>query len=200
MEVDAGSDRVSISAAGRRYEADAVVLSAGTWSRRVRVKNVAALPVRPVRGQLLHLQWTQGNPPSRIVWGSRCYTVPWSSGALLVGATLEEAGFDESATVSGVRALTSAVIDLLPQASEARLDAVRVGLRPALPDGLPAIGPLARARRVVAATGHYRNGILLAPLTADIVARYVVDGVEDDVFRVTSPDRFVRRSYGRSHG
>jgi glycine oxidase len=117
--------------------------------------------------------------------------VPWSTGTLLVGATVEDVGFDENPTAEGVRRLTSAVIELLPAAATARFDAVRVGLRPALPDGLPAIGPLRRAPRVVIATGHFRNGVLLAPITADIVARYVVDGIEDPAVKVTTPERFI---------
>ena len=113
--------------------------------------------------------------------------MPWSSGSLLVGATVEEAGFDERATAAGVRDLTSAVIELLPDAANARFDAVRVGLRPALPDGLPAVGPFQRAPRVVMATGHFRNGVLLAPVTAEMVRSYVMEGVRDVAFGVTSP-------------
>jgi glycine oxidase len=93
--------------------------------------------------------------------------------------------------VAGVQALTSAVSDLLPHASRARVEDVRVGLRPALPDALPAIGSYSQAPRVIAATGHYRNGVLLAPLTAEVVARAVVDGVADEIFEFTSPDRFL---------
>lgn len=171
--------------------ADFVVVAAGSWSGRVRIRNLASFPVRPVRGQLLHLGWTASPAPSRIVWGPRAYLVPWSTGALLVGATVEDAGFDEHATASGVRDLTSAVIELLPGAAGARFDAVRVGLRPALPDGLPAVGPFQRAPRVVMATGHFRNGVLLAPLTADLVSRYIVDGERDPALAVTAPDRFL---------
>jgi glycine oxidase len=190
VSLESLSDRVEIRTHDGQYTADAAVLATGSWSHRVRVKHVAAFPVRPVRGQLLRLHWATGQQPSRIVWGPGCYTVPWSSGAMLVGATLEEVGFDESATVDGVNALTAAVSALLPNARDARLEGVRVGLRPVLPDGLPAIGPIARAPRVVVATGHYRNGVLLAPLTADLVARHVLDGDVDPAFRVTSPDRF----------
>jgi glycine/D-amino acid oxidase-like deaminating enzyme len=150
---------------------------------------VPSLPMRPVRGQLLHLHWCEGDQPEHIVWGSQCYAVPWSDGSLLVGATVEDVGFDEGATVSGVSALTSSVIELLPHASGARMEAVRVGLRPALPDGLPAIGPFAESPRVIAATGHYRSGVLLAPVTAEIVRRYLIDGVSDPVFAYTSPNR-----------
>lgn len=182
-------NRVDVVAGERRYEVDAVVVAAGSWSRRVRIVGGGALPVRPVRGQLLHLQWCEGDQPGRIVWGPHCYTVPWTNGSVLVGATVEDVGFDEGTTVSGVHALTSAVIELLPHASGARLEAIRVGLRPALADGLPAIGPFSHAPRIIAATGHYRSGVLLAPITADIVTRYILDGQHDAAFAVTSPDR-----------
>jgi glycine/D-amino acid oxidase-like deaminating enzyme len=188
--VEQHDSTVDIRIGSRRETADFVVIAAGSWSGRVRVKNLPALPVRPVRGQLLQLEWTSPNRPSRIIWGPDAYLVPWSTGSLLVGATVEDAGFDEHATAEGVRALTSAAIELLPDAARARFDAVRVGLRPALPDGLPAIGPFRRAPRVVAATGHFRNGVLLAPLTGEIVARYVLEGVTDEAQEITSPDRF----------
>ncbi len=189
--VHPAGDVVEIRAADRSYSADAVVMARGSWSRRVRVSNVAALPVRPVRGQLLQLMWTGASRPRRIVWGPRCYVVPLPTVSVLVGATAEEAGFDEHATIGGVRDLTMAVTELLPGAADARLDTVRVGLRPALPDGLPAIGPLARAPRVHVATGHFRNGVLLAPITAEIIARSVLDGVVDAAVRPFTPDRFL---------
>jgi glycine oxidase len=184
---------VELRSADRVWTADAAVLAGGSWSRRVKTVGLPSLPVRPVRGQLLHLQWCEGDQPGRICWGPHCYAVPWSDGSLLVGATVEDVGFDEGTTVAGVNALTSAVIDLLPHASGARLEAVRVGLRPALPDDLPAIGPFANAPRIVAATGHYRSGVLLAPLTAEMVTSYLLDGKRDIAFEVTSPDRFAER-------
>jgi glycine oxidase len=190
LDVDNSPDRVRVRAGDREYDADVVVLAAGSWSGRIRVRGIPALPVRPVRGQLLHLRFPSADPrPATIVWGPRCYTVPWTDGSLLVGATMEDAGFDETATVDGVHELGNAVIDLLPAARGASLDAIRVGLRPALPDDLPAIGGFRDAPRVVAATGHFRNGILLAPLTAALVARLVLDGERDPALALTSPDR-----------
>jgi len=183
-------DRVDVKAGDRSYVADDVVIAAGTWSKRVRVAGIDGPPVRPIRGQLLHLRWPGPGRPSRIVWSSRCYTVPWSDGSLLVGATVEDVGFDESSTVAGVRELTTAVAELLPGASTAPIEAVRVGLRPASPDGLPIIGRLARAPRVMLATGHYRNGVLLAPLTAQVVATSLLDGIVDPALELTSPARF----------
>lgn len=185
-------DGVELRSADRTWTADAVVLASGSWARRVKTTGLPALPVRPVRGQLLHLQWCEGDQPGRVCWGPNCYTVPWSDGSLLVGATVEDVGFDEGTTVAGVNALTSAVIELLPHASGARLESVRVGLRPVLPDEMPAIGPFANAPRVIAAVGHYRSGVLLAPLTAEMVTSYLLDGKTDAAFAVTSPDRFVR--------
>jgi glycine oxidase len=83
------------------------------------------------------------------------------------------------------------VTELLPHASGARLESVRVGLRPALPDGLPAIGPFADEPSVIAATGHYRSGVLLAPVTAAMVTAYLLDGYSDPAFAFTTPNRLV---------
>ncbi len=190
IEVIPSRDRVDVRAGADRFTFDHVVVAAGSWSRRVRVAGVAPLPVRPIRGQLLHLGWSSGPIPARVVWGSRCYTVPWSDGTLLVGATVEDVGFDESSTVEGVQALTSAVIELIPDAKHAALRDVRIGLRPATPDGLPMIGPLRSAPNVTIATGHYRNGILLTPLTAEMVCRYIFDRETDPMMTATTPDRF----------
>ena len=187
-------DRVNVRVGDSTRTFDAVVIAAGSWSTKVRIAGVAEVPVRPVRGQLLHLGVTgdAGRAwPSRVIWGPRCYTVPWLDGSLLVGATVEDVGFDERSTADGVKGLLDAVTELLPGAAAASLDAVRVGLRPASPDGLPIIGPFARAPKVVMATGHYRNGVLLAPLTAEMVSRYLVAGETDTAIEKTTPERFL---------
>ena len=196
VEIEPHPDGVEVRAGTSRYEADQVVLAAGPWSGRVRIRNhnQPRLDVRPVRGQLLHLNWTAGYLPTRVVWGPRCYTVPWSDRSLLVGATVEDAGFDERSTVSAIQDLTTAVNELLPEARVASLREVRVGLRPASADELPVIGPLSSGSRVVVATGHYRNGVLLAPVTAKIVSDYILDGVSDRAMAWTTPERFGRVS------
>lgn len=186
---------VIVRAGERQYVADHAIVCAGCWSRRVRVAGAAPPPVKPVRGQLLCLQWST-TPLRGVVWSSDCYVVPWSDGTVLVGATAEDAGFDESTTVEGVSALTEAVQAVLPGAARARLKEVRVGLRPASPDGLPIIGP-SGAANVTYATGHYRNGILLAPLTASVVASLVLDGVPDPVLSIASPCRSALTSSAR---
>lgn len=170
-------------------EVDHVVIAAGSWSKRVRVAGVAPIPVRPIRGQLLQLRMSANQLPGLSVWGKHCYTVPWPDGSLLVGATVEDVGFDERATVAGVRELTSAVEQLLPMSTGAELVGVRVGLRPATADHLPLLGPLEGHDRITLATGHYRNGVLLAPYTADVVRRLVLDGDRDPLLDLTRPER-----------
>jgi glycine oxidase len=168
----------------------AVVLAAGSWSGEIAIDGVATrVPVRPVRGQLLLLGWT-GTPLRRVTWSSRCYLVPWDDGTLMVGATVEEAGFDERATVAGVRVLLEAVSDLIPHAWSAAFRGARVGLRPATPDGLPVIGASSVVPNLMYATGHYRNGVLLAPLTAQLVADAMLDNRVDPMLRLVAPSRF----------
>jgi len=168
----------------------AVVVAAGSWSGGVAIEGVTArVPVRPVRGQRLALAWS-GTPLRRVTWSGRCYLVPWDDGTLLVGATVEEAGFDERATVAGVRDLLDAASDIVPHAWTAGFKGARVGLRPATPDDLPVIGASRAAPHVMYATGHYRNGVLLAPLTAQLVADAMLEGRIDPLLRIVSPARF----------
>jgi glycine oxidase len=162
-------DYVTATAGGETYRAGTLVLAAGSWSGLLAPETA----VKPVRGQLLQLRW-HGLPITRVLWSEHCYIVPWLDGTLLVGATVEDAGFDERVTVSGVRALVSAASALLPGVGDATFVEARAGLRPATPNGLPLIQRSAEHPVVVHATGHYRNGILLAPLTAQLVADLVL--------------------------
>ncbi len=172
-----------------RLTANHAVVAAGSWSGQIAIEGIPPLPVRPVRGQLLELACA-GPALKRIVWGSRCYLVPVRPGTILVGATVEEAGFDERTTVAGVRELLDAACALVPQLREATFVGARVGLRPTTADEMPIIGRSAKMRGLVYATGHYRNGVLLAPLTARAVADLVLDNREDPLLAGTSPQRF----------
>jgi glycine oxidase len=171
------------------FGADAVIVAAGSWSGTVTIERAPAAAVKPIRGQLLHL--ASATPlASRVLWGAGCYLVPWRDGTLLAGATSEDVGFDERATASGVRDLLDAACEMLPAACNARFLEVRVGLRPSTPDGLPILGRAAALANVIYATGHYRNGVLLAPLTASIVADLLLDGTERPELDLTRPGRF----------
>lgn len=189
-----GDDRtVQVETAGGVHQASRAVLAAGAWSGQIAVDGASApAPVRPVRGQLLYLGWPQP-ATSRIVWNERCYTVPWADGTMLVGATVEDVGFDQRATVSGVQDLLAAIRELFPAAGAAELRSVRAGLRPATADGLPIVGWSEAVPGLIYATGHYRNGVLLAPLTAAVIADALLENrFDQSVEQLTRPARFGR--------
>ena len=146
-----------------------VVLCAGAWSGALPGLSPAELPpVRPVAGQMLQLRGERRL--KHIVYGEHCYLIPRRDGRLLVGATEEETGFDKRVTAAGTSQLLNAALQLAPVLEDATLETSWAGLRPVAPDGLPILGrgPI---ENLVYATGHGRNGILLTPHTAEIVAR-----------------------------
>ena len=168
----------------------AVVLAAGSWSGHIEIAGLPArAPVRPIRGQLLRLAW-KGPMIRRVVWSERCYLVPWDDGTLLVGATVEDAGFDERTTVAGVRDLLEAACEIAPGARMAGFIDARAGLRPASADLLPIIGSSRVFPNLMYATAHFRNGILLAPVTAAMVADAMLDHRIDPALAAVSPQRF----------
>lgn len=189
QHVESSDRAVVVTTSAGAIESDAVVIAAGSWTNALARPLVTPPPVRPIRGQLLHLHFNRP-PLSRVVWGTGCYLVPWHDGSLLVGATVEDVGFDESATAAGVTHLLKSSAELLTTTLTARFDAVRVGLRPGTPDELPLIGPSSTMRGVYYASGHYRNGVLLSPLTAKLVVDLVIDGRHSPELELVRPDRF----------
>ncbi len=183
-------DSMRVETGAETLSCDAVVMAAGSWSGQVEAEGEEPVPIRPVRGQLLHLGWPM-SPLDRVIWTDRCYLVPWNDGSVLVGATVEEVGFDERATVAGVQELLGLACRVAPNAGKAWFLDVRVGLRPGTPDDLPAIGPSPNLPGLIYATGHFRNGVLLAPLTAVMVADLVLDGKRDAALDATAPGRFI---------
>jgi glycine oxidase len=162
--------------AGRpfRIGARTVVLAAGAWSEPSLSGAGPALGVRPVKGQLLRLR---GQPLLRhVVRTPHAYLVPRVDGELLVGATVEEQGFDLTPTAGAVMDLLRQAWRMLPAVYELELSEVSVGLRAAVPDQLPVIGPARDVEGLVLAVGHYRNGVLLAPATAQHVAEWLCNG------------------------
>jgi glycine oxidase len=179
VRVDENMGDIAIESNGRRVlgvrtregfaSAETVINAAGAWAGNLAgVPPEAAIPVVPVKGQMLALAMPR-NLVRRVVWVPGAYLVPRSDGRLLVGATVEEAGFDVRVTARGVRGLLDAALLALPSLGELTVAETWAGLRPGTPDGLPYLGETALGGYYVAA-GHYRNGILLAPATAMLVA------------------------------
>jgi glycine oxidase len=159
------------TAAGEELRAPSVVLACGAWSGEAGwLPEHARPPVRPVKGQIVELRPPAGGPApiGRIVASERVYLVPRADGRLIAGATVEERGFDTAVTAGGLHELLREAYRLLPELAEMELVEAMAGLRPGTPDNLPLVGPGALGGLILA-TGHFRNGILLAPLAAERV-------------------------------
>jgi glycine oxidase len=183
---------------GREHRAPHVVLATGAWSGTAPwLPPEARPPVRPVKGQMLILG---GNPElspcERIVATERVYLVPRSDGRLVVGATVEERGFDVQVTAGGVHELLREAYRVLPEIAELELVETLAGLRPGSPDNAPLIGP-GGMDGLLFATGHYRNGILMAPLTADAVAGQLASEPPPPAAKPAHPGRFAGESAPR---
>lgn len=178
---------------GAEIGADAVVLAAGAWSRLVEGIGAEALPpVRPIKGQMLALQMDAATPLIRhVIWGPNIYMVPRNDGRLILGATVEEKGFDVALTAGGVLAVLEAAWRVVPAIEELPIAEMWVGHRPGSRDDAPILGASA-IEGLVYATGHHRNGILLAPVTADAVAALVAQGSVDEAIRPFGMERFAR--------
>jgi glycine oxidase len=189
--LDAGAIRGVRTADGVEHRAERTVLAVGAWA------GVAAWlpagsrpPVRPVKGQILTLRGPAGAPVcDRIVASEHVYIVPREDGRLVVGATVEEIGFDTRITAGGVHELLREAYRALPDIAELELVEAIAGLRPGSPDNAPLIGP-SGLEGLVYATGHFRNGILLAPVTANAVAAYLAGGAPEVDGSAFAPDRF----------
>jgi glycine oxidase len=177
---------------GTSFSADAVVLAAGAWSR-----SIAGLPpdrrppVRPVKGQMLALRMDPAAPLlNHVLWAPGAYLVPRRDGRLIVGGTVEEKGFDETITAGGMLTLLEAAWRAIPAIEELPIDEIWVGHRPGSRDDAPILGrgPL---ESLFYATGHHRNGILLAPVTADAMARLILDDVAEPAIRPFGLERFL---------
>ena len=173
------------------HRADIVVLAAGAWSSEIAgLPPGARPPVRPVKGQMLALRMNAAAPLlQHVLWAPGAYLVPRRDGRLIVGATSEERGFDSSLTAGGVFALLEGAWRALPGIEELAIDEMWVGFRPGSRDDAPILGPSALPGLVVA-TGHHRNGILLTPVTAEAVSRFILEGVVDETIRAFGIDRF----------
>jgi glycine oxidase len=180
-----------VLADGTKVAADVIVLAAGAWTRSIEGLGPQLLPpVRPIKGQMLALRMDSAAPlVTHVVWAPGAYLVPRRDGRLLVGATVEEKGYDTSLTAGGMLTLLEAAWRAVPAVEELPIDEMWVGHRPGSRDDAPILGA-GPIDGLIYATGHHRNGILLAPITADSIARLALDGVADAAIRPFGIERF----------
>jgi glycine oxidase len=168
-----------------------VVLAAGAWTSSIPLAS-RALPnvgVVPVRGQMICLR---SSPPltRHVIYSSRGYIVPRMDGRLLVGSTSEPVGFDKRVTASGVQRILKNALEISPGVADLQVTESWAGLRPKAADGLPVLGPCAEINGLFYATGHYRNGILLAPITGELLSEAIVSKTSSPLIEAFTPNRF----------
>jgi glycine oxidase len=190
--VQGGQARGVVLEDGTSVPADIVVLAAGAWSRGIDgLPPDRRPPVRPIKGQMLALRMDPAAPLlSHVLWAPGVYLVPRRDGRLIVGGTVEEKGFDETITAGGLLTLLEAAWRAIPAVEELPVDEIWVGHRPGSRDDAPILGhgPL---DSLFYATGHHRNGILLAPVTADAMARLILDDVVESAIKPFGLERFL---------
>jgi glycine oxidase len=182
---------------GAVVPAGKVVVAAGVWSAGLGgIPAPARVAVRPVKGQIMRLHDPAGpGLLSRVIRMGGSYITPRGDGRYVIGATSEERGFDTTVTAGAAFALLRDASELVPGVSELVIDEFSAGLRPGTPDNLPLIGSGA-VEGLLWATGHHRGGILLAPVTAELIVRELEGGERDDLAAAFSPKRLLRAPAG----
>lgn len=173
-----------------RLAATRVVNTAGAWAGLIRVPGLPPAPIRPVKGHIVALESAE-EPFQHVVRSHRVYMVPRRGGRVIVGSTMEEVGFDKTPRAAPLTRLLRAAQELCPILEQSKVAEVWAGLRPAAPDGLPLLGPTAIEGYFVA-LGHFRNGILLAPITAEILTGWLVGGKSPLPTDALLPRRFAQ--------
>jgi glycine oxidase len=185
----AGNRVTGVTTPGGPIDADTVVLAAGVWSPDLTSSIGLHVPVMPVKGQVLSLHGL-GKIPRQVIWSGECYLVPRPDGGIVLGSTEEEGNYDARPTLAGVNRLTEAALEVVPAAGGFVVEGVWAGLRPAAPDRHPIVGWAPGVDRLMIATAHYRNGVLLGPLTGRRVAEQIIQGIISPEFAPFGPERF----------
>jgi glycine oxidase len=170
------------------FAAGQVVVAAGSWSGNIRTGLSYGLPIKPARGQMIAVQMPQLGL-RHVVYGSDGYLVPRRDGRILLGSTVEWVGYDKRVTVEGVQQITASALSLAPGLRSSTFIECWAGLRPFCEGGLPVLGP-AELDGLYFATGHFRNGLLLAPITAKLLSEVIVTGNIPKILESFLPSRF----------
>src|SRR5712692_7581890 len=177
-----------VVSARERFEAGTVIVAAGTWSSRLLEPLGLNIKLIPARGQMIAVK-AATCPITRVLHSSKVYLVPRRDGRILIGATVEYVGFRKAVTVGAVNHLLGAAVELVPSLKQLEIVETWSGLRPDTTDHLPIIGP-SGIDNLLLAGGHFRNGILLAPITAELVAELITNGRLPDQLKPFGIERF----------
>jgi glycine oxidase len=187
--LERGGDRVTaVQTAAATYRPGQVVVTARAWSGGLFEALGVSLPTRPVKGQMLMADCRE-SPVRTPLCRGEALVVPQPDGRLALGVTVEEAGYDDRVTLDGLRAILDGVCALVPEVGRFSMVRAWAGLRPATPDGCPYMGPVPTLRNLWISTGHFRKGVLLAPVCARLLARSILDGRLADELLPFRPDR-----------
>jgi len=182
-----------VALGGETVHANEVVIANGTWSAAWSAALGLAIPVRPMRGQIVALR-TPGTALRQVISHLQSYALTKPDGTTIVGTTVEDVGFDPRPTAAAIALLLGAAATLAPRLADATVAGACAGLRPGTPDGMPIIGRAGEWRGVTLATGHFRQGILLAPITAALVADLVLQRRPRLPLEAFDPARFLVRA------
>jgi glycine oxidase len=169
-----------------------IIICSGAWTNKIKNIEIKEVPIRPVKGQMVCLKMPKKTSLLKhILWRESVYLVPRDNSDLIIGATEEEMGFDKSLTAGGIYNLLKIAREVLPAIENLSIVESWSGLRPATRDEAPIIGPSKKIKGLIYATGHHRNGILLAPLTSNVIKNYYLNGKIENDFNNLRPGRFV---------
>ena len=180
---------VGAETADQKFPASTIVLATGAWTSFIKAGGLSLPKITPIRGQMLSFK-TAKRLFKRVIYSPRGYLVPRLDGRILAGATVESVGFDKTVTASGIDFLRENALEIAPSLVNLAPDETWANLRPFASDGFPVLGAFPEIENLYIATAHYRNGILLAPKTAEILADKIIENAESKYLEIYSPRRF----------
>ncbi len=172
-----------------KFFAEKVILASGAWTSLIKAEGFTMPKVKPIRGQMIAFH-TAKRLFQKVIYSRRGYLVPRADGRILAGASVEDVGFDKSTTAGEIALLRENALEIAPSLVNLEVAEKWAGLRPLAADGLPILGSFPQVENFFVATAHYRNGILLAPLTAKVLAENIVDNKDSDYLKIFRPNRF----------
>ncbi len=181
---------------GEKFFAEKVVLATGAWTSLIKGESFVMPEIKPVRGQIIEFQ-TAKRLFQKVIYSPRGYLVPRANGRVLIGATVEDAGFDKKISDAATGFLLENAQEIAPNLVNLKIHDQWVGLRPFASDGLPVLGAVEKIENLFVATAHYRNGILLAPVTAKILAEKIAENSTSNYLAEFSPNRFGQKAEAR---